>query len=175
MRLFLLFVALSLLATRCAAQPVFACGVNGSPLTVLGGVPFMGFTPPAPNSSQAVTITVGMSNFNPMGAVAVVQGNVINVTFTASFLGFATLPALSCSTGNVGPLSAGSYIVNLFVVDPGVPNPTAIQTAIGTLAVGAALTPIPTLSNVALATLTLLLSLAEWHYVRRHSTASSRR
>ncbi len=172
----LLFSLLSLvllaLATPCLAQTTyFACGVNGIPLIVLGGAPFMGFTPPEPNASQAVTITVGMVDYNPMSAVAVVQGNAITVTFRASYLGFTTPPALSCSTATVGPLPAGNYQVDLFLVDPGIPNQTPIRTAIGTLAVVSTPAPIPATSGAALVLLALLLSIAGSCVIsRRQST-----
>ena len=134
MRLLLSLLTFSFLAlaTPCIAQPSFACGVNGAPLTVLGGVPFIGFAPSVPNASQAVTITVGMVDYNPISAVAVVQGNAITVTFTASYIGLTTPPPLSCSTTMVGPLSPGAYVVNLFLAA----NPPA-QVATATLVVEA--------------------------------------
>jgi hypothetical protein len=134
MRLLLSLLTFSFLgiATPCIAQTYFACGVNGVPLTVLGGSPFIGFTPSAPNASQAVTITVGMVDYNPISAVAVVQGKAITVTFTASYIGLTTPPPLSCSTTMVGPLSTGTYVVNLFLAaDP------AAQVATATLVVAA--------------------------------------
>ncbi len=128
-------VAVFLFAVALPCGAFTACGVNGVPLVVLGGSPFMGFAPPEPSASQAVAITVGMINYSPWGAAAVVQGNAINVTLNASYLGFATPPALSCSTATVGPLPAGNYVVNLFLVDPGYPARAPSQVATGALAV----------------------------------------
>src|SRR5436309_14771436 len=111
------------LAAPSLAQQYQACGVDGIPLQVLGGLPFMGFTPPAPSAAQSVAITAGMVDYEPFSATATVQGNTITMTLTASYLGFVTPPALSCSTGSVGPLPPGVYVVNLFVVDLSVSNP----------------------------------------------------
>jgi hypothetical protein len=91
----------------------------------------------------------------------------MDIVFTASFLGFPTPPALTCSTMNVGSLAAGNYVVNLFLLDTTVPDPIPRHVAIGALVVGVALTSIPTLSSVGLVALTLFLASAGMWLRRR--------
>src|SRR5438477_12464642 len=87
-------IVLLLFGAPCEAQTL-PCGSGGIPLTVLGGAPFVAFVPSSPDASQAIVVSVGMVDYNPIGASAVVQGNAINITLTAIPSGF--VPPLKCS------------------------------------------------------------------------------
>src|SRR5258708_37836693 len=97
---------------------------TGAPLPGSHG-PWLQFNPPAPNSAQLVAITVGASSYIPVGTPPQVQlqGNIINVTFAADFLGLTTPPFPTCGTAFVGPLAQGVYTVNLYILDRNLGGP----------------------------------------------------
>jgi hypothetical protein len=152
-------IVLLLLGAPGEAQTL-PCGSGGIPLTVLGGAPFVAFVPSSPDASQAIAVSVGMVDYNPIGASAMVQGNAINITLTAIPNGF--VPPLQCSATTLGPVASGNYIVNLFLAVPTLPT---IQTATGALAV--APTPIPAMSSYGIVILILSLTVLLWWNSRR--------
>lgn len=163
----ILLLVAGLAALPRPAHSYFACGVDGAPVVALGGSPFIGFTPSAPDASQPVAIAAGMVNYAPLGAVATAEGTAINVAFNASYLGFATPPALSCSTATVGPLVSGHYTVNMFLVDAAHPIPALVATS--ALAVGPAATAIPTISPMALLFLASFVAILAYAPISRHT------
>jgi hypothetical protein len=160
----------------CALIIVFAIGevataqispCLGTPHDAIGN--YIGINPPVPDSTQLVAIKVGRDNFNPISIGALVQGNAINVTLTANYLGLAVPPAASCDTVVVGPLAPGNYVLNFFTVDPGLPSQGPVLAGTSVLVVAAAGTgePIPTTSPIALGIATLLLLIVGWGVFRR--------
>jgi hypothetical protein len=136
------------------------------------------FNPPAPNSAHPVAIAVGRNAYVPVGTPlqVQVQGNIINVTLAANVTGFLP-PPVACGTAFAGPLAAGLYTVNLYILDltGGAPVPfLAGTTSLAVLAGPIVPAAIPTNSVASLAVLASLLSLTAWHYVRRRSPARRR-
>src|SRR5258708_1313068 len=87
------------------------------------------FSPSMPNSSQPVAISVGLGHYNPIGAVAAVQGNSINVVLNSTYNLFPV--PRECVTTIVGPLPVGTYTVNLFAflfTSPTMPTLVATNT-----------------------------------------------
>lgn len=169
MRRLLSVLAISVIATApCAAQS-FDC--NGeAPVAPLSPA-VIKFTPAAPSASQTIAIAVGVTRYiGPQGAVATLQGSSINVTLTATLIGF-TPPPRSCVMTSIGPLPAGTYAVNLFVNDlnGSVPSPNLVATTLLTVAPASDPAIVPALSGVALAALALLLSIAGRIALRRRS------
>src|SRR4029453_328979 len=110
LRRLLAILALSFLAVApCHAQRV-PCNIPLSPRV------FIGFDPPSPNASQQITVIAGYGEYrysltNPISAA--VEGNSINVTILGTPWGF--LPtAQFCASVLIGPLTDGTYTVNLF-------------------------------------------------------------
>jgi hypothetical protein len=102
-QLFLVLAICTVAVAMPSGAQSFQCGVNGANITVITtGSPFLAFTPATPNATQTIVLTGGSLDYHPISAVAAVQGNAINITFTASYLGFATPPALSCGTARHG-------------------------------------------------------------------------
>src|ERR1700675_1709099 len=110
-RLFwILTVFLYAVAGPCSGQSA-SCPNNGKPV--------FGVIPATPSSSQQFTITVGAPDYQALSAAATRQGNSINVVLMGVPVMFSPGPPTSCSTtAPVGPLLAGTYAVNLVVVDP---------------------------------------------------------
>src|SRR5262249_37333205 len=113
-------------STACLAQP-FLCDQEGVNPTLIK------FVPPAPNASQVIAITVGDLYYAPISAVAALQGNSIDVTLTARRWVVGLPPPLECATAYIGPLTAGSYHVNLFVLDLNAQQPASVPNATTTL------------------------------------------
>ena len=161
----LMVIALALAPLAGAATT--PCLASGTPHDAEGN--YIGINPALPDSTQPVAIKVGRESYNLISVAAVVQGNTINVTLTASYIGFTIPPPAGCETVVVGPLAAGSYTVNLFILDPGLPTPTPIlATSIPLTVVAAAAgsAPIPTNTFIGLVLITLLLAAIAWRYLR---------
>jgi hypothetical protein len=154
---FLLPLSFSLaVAAPSSAQPVPCMGTL-----------VLGFTPASPNASQPIAITVGVSGYGlgsppiQTGAVATLQNNAINVTLTGYPLFFAPPPGLTCTTTSIGPLSPGTYPVNLFVVEAGTPNPPPPRLiTTSTITITPDLSAVPAISRATVAALAALLFVA---------------
>jgi hypothetical protein len=119
---------------------------------------WVGFTPVAPTSADTVSITVGRFSYVPQQASAQVHENIIDVTLNAHFVGFDPPPPVGCSTTTVGPLPIGSYVVNLYIVDPDIPGSVRVFFTSRTIVVSSA--TIPSLGPTSLVLLALLLAAA---------------
>ena len=85
-----------------------------------GGPPpnfaYLDYVPKSPNSTQAITITVGRTAFVLHGDTSEVKGNTINVTQIGFIGAIGIPPPTMCSVVTVGPLPAGSYTVNYYLL-----------------------------------------------------------
>lgn len=121
--------------------------------------------PLAPTSSQTITIEFGRLNNAPVSLDANVSGSIIDVTLGVGFLGFATPPDPTCRRITLGPLAAGNYTINFYTRSFGLQNPPNFQGTMP-LAVTGSAADIPTMSEVALALLALLIAVAAWRIFR---------
>ena len=78
-------------------------------------------SPPAPNSSQTITIKGLSGDVTFPVATAKVQGNVIDMTMTGGSNGFGA--PTGCGAVDVGPLAPGVYTLNYFVAFTDRPSP----------------------------------------------------
>jgi hypothetical protein len=127
--------------------------------------------PAAPNPQQQIMITVGVFSYDAQSASIQVQGNAIDVTLTAAFIGF-TPPPPTCVASVIGPLAPGTYTVNFSLFTSNAPQLGAVLLTSTALRVKGASTGIPTMQPVTLALLTALLALLASGAVYRRPRAS---
>jgi hypothetical protein len=121
----------------------------------------LAFAPVSPDSSQLITFTVGVPNYlflSQQAAVATLQGNTINVTLTAVRNIIGLPPPLQCATAVIGPLPAGSYPVNFFLVSTDPPAPAVLVATSMVIVAPQQAAPVPTLSECVLGALAVLLA-----------------
>lgn len=78
--------------------------------------------PTRAKSSESIRVVAGRSSYDPIALRASVQGNTIDLTFAASYIGFIP-PPTSCLELFVDPLPSGLYKVNLWLYDLGAERP----------------------------------------------------
>ena len=156
-------------ATEAAAVQIASCS---GPVSISS---FFRFIPATPSNTQPFAIEAGLSSLIPNGLSVSADGNVITVKVEGQFFGVAgtpgSLPPTLCATEIVGPLAIGSYIVNFFAVDRGLGASEFLgtRTLVVTAATGPDLSKVPTLSEISIAALALLLSIAGWFALRRRA------
>lgn len=160
-----LAIPLLLLALPCHALEV--CGAVGAPLTLAfhGASPFMGFTPPSPNAAQVIVVTVEETNYIAQSAVAILEGNTINVTLIGTSSVFLIPP--SCATAAFGPLPAGTYPVNMYLAGSSGNLPPRLFATSTLIVEPAPALLVPGLSATNVAVLSILLLAASLLAVRR--------
>lgn len=96
---------------------------------------YIAVSPVVPTDSTPVTITVGQYSYVPESVAVVVQGNTIDVTLSATNVGFQPSPPTGCLSSVVGPLAPGDYTIALRLFDPLAPQSGAIFLTSTTLSV----------------------------------------
>jgi hypothetical protein len=157
-RLLSMFAAYLIGVGTCGAQS----NLCSNPPSDFVTAPVINFSPAAPNASQLVTISVGMNHYEPHGATASVDGNVINVMLDASYILTPTAPPRDCRTTVIGPLPTGTYTVNLFVILALPPSTTPTLVLSRALVITPALSSVPTATSISVVALALLLSAVAW-------------
>jgi len=158
------FAILAFIVTPWAMAQIGPC--TGTPLPNLGG--FIGVEPGSPTSGDTVTISVGLTTYDPVSVVADVTGNVINVTLSANLIPVGVPPPAKCGTALVGPLSSGTYTINLYLIALTAPGSGPVLRSSASLAVtpADAFAPIPTNTSMGLVLLALFLGAVAWYYLR---------
>ena len=150
--------------TICANAQSFTCSTPATPGYI--GLAFLEFRPSAPQSMQPVAITVGRVAYTANSLTSQIQGSVINVTLTGSFIPFDPPPPTQCLRTTVGPLTAGVYTVNAYLLDVFLPSAPPSLIATTSLVVLGTDSAIPTLGMSGLAVLILLVTIATRHATR---------
>ena len=158
---FLLIAAAYILAPHAHAQ-VSLC--SGPAVPGFVGLGFLGLHPPMPDSAQIVAIDVGRIAYNPLSVSTQIQGNVVNVTLTGSFIVIGVPPPIACLSTTVGPLAPGAYTVNAYLTDAAFP--TAPPSLFLTTALSVLPAPIPASSMSTLAMLAALVAFGGLHALR---------
>ncbi len=174
-----LLLAGAVLSGPLEAEPIF-CDVPGNvALTALDhGGPLVSVAPTPPTSTRPLTFSAGTVSFEPSSASAVEHDGTIDITLSGRWLMWTTPPQPTCSLASLGPLAAGTYTVDLYVVDVERPDTGAVRVATGSLVVqgGAppapAPTPTPTLVPTLQAVLAALMLAAAWFALTRARRAA---
>lgn len=132
------------------------------------GSGFLGISPAAPGVDQPVLISAGRHGFQPTGLTVEVQGSTITATLSGFFLIIGLPPPnYACASSAIGPLAAGAYTVEAYVVDSSLPGEPAALIASAPLVVGATATSIPSAAPRWLLALGLMTLLAAAAALRR--------
>jgi hypothetical protein len=140
-----------------AGAQSFLCAAPASPGFVNEG--FLDVSPAAPRFGQSVFISAGRIAYVPHSVTSQIEGHVISVVLTGSFIGFLP-PPTQCLKVSFDHLNAGAYTVNAYIQDDAFITDPPSLFATSTFVVSEGAAAIPALSSMSFIVLLLLMSVA---------------